>query len=152
MEKGYQVFVLIQLAITKGVINIDLEYDSQWEQGLILYAKFKDSTFNDPNEPEYECVVKFLDGEMNQTFELDVDVVEVNRYTYSVKGKSAEDAMSKLGKYLEHNCPFPSDVNNELGIVCNDREAGRETMEIKSITLNKPFRANEPINADDLPF
>jgi hypothetical protein len=134
MNNGYQVFLMIQLAIVKGVIEKELEYDSQWEQGLMLCEKFVKSAFNTDKEPEYECMVKFLESELNQTFHLDVDVVEVNRYKYAVVAKSVADAKKRILKYLEENCPTSHDSGMKNGIQGYDRECGFETLNVHDVT------------------
>ena len=61
MDKGYHIFLMIQLAIIKGIIKKDIEYDSQWERGQLLYEQFEKSKLNDLEQPEYKCIVNFLD-------------------------------------------------------------------------------------------
>lgn len=57
---GYQVFVMIELAKVYNVLDSQQEYDSQWEMGERLFVEFDTSEFNDPKQPEYDCMEKFL--------------------------------------------------------------------------------------------
>lgn len=57
---GYQIFVMVELARIAGLIEKTLEYDTTWEKAEKLYSEFQSSEFDDPNEPEYECIEKFL--------------------------------------------------------------------------------------------
>lgn len=56
----YLIFLMIELARVNDVIAKDLEYDMTWEKGEDLFAEFKDSKFNDPNEGVYELIEQFL--------------------------------------------------------------------------------------------
>ena len=38
----------------------ELEYDLQFELLPTLYKSFEESTFNDPNKGEYECIINYL--------------------------------------------------------------------------------------------
>lgn len=42
------------------VIGFDYEYDLMYADMQTLYKVFEDSGFNNPNQPEYECIVEFL--------------------------------------------------------------------------------------------
>lgn len=134
MDNGYHVFLLIQLAQLKGVIKKELKYDTVWVQGQKLYEKFEKSAFNDLEQPEYECIVKFLDSEPNQTFHLDVDVVEVNRYKYAVVAKSLAEAKKKILMYLGKNCPTSLETSMKNGIQGYDKESGFETLYVRDVT------------------
>jgi hypothetical protein len=134
MDNGYHVFLLIQLAQLKGVIEKELEYDTVWEHGQKLYERFEKSAFNDLEQPEYECIVKFLDGELNQTFHLDVDVVEVNRYKYAVAAKSLAEAKERILMYLGENCPTSLETSMKNGIQGYDMESGFETLNVWDVT------------------
>jgi hypothetical protein len=37
-----------------------MEYDLQFEKAIEEYAKFENSTFNDVNKSEYDCIVNYL--------------------------------------------------------------------------------------------
>lgn len=57
---GYQIFLMVELARIAGVIDRELEYDTTWAMGQMLYSEFENSDFDDSNQPEYECIEKFL--------------------------------------------------------------------------------------------
>lgn len=57
---AYPVFLLIELARIANVIDSELEYDETWRIGCDLFDKFSNSEFNKPNEPQYECIEKFI--------------------------------------------------------------------------------------------
>jgi len=71
------------------------------------------------------------------TFNASANIVEVNRYDFQVEAETAEQAETKLRKYLETHCPYPSftGVDDDSDIICTDREAGMVTEETKSITI-----------------
>ena len=68
-------------------------------------------------------------------FKASADIVEVNRYDFTVEAETQEEAEAKLKTYLENNCPYPYDRDNTNGITCTDREPAMETHEVKSITI-----------------
>lgn len=37
-----------------------MEYDLQFEKAIEEYVKFENSTFNDVNKSEYDCIVNYL--------------------------------------------------------------------------------------------
>ena len=53
---------MIKLANEMGIIPEELEYDTTWERGIELYKEFDKSKFNNSNEPEYECILEFLNS------------------------------------------------------------------------------------------
>lgn len=57
---GYQIFIMVELARIAGLIEKELEYDTTWETAEKLYSEFQNSEYDDSNEPEYECIEKFL--------------------------------------------------------------------------------------------
>jgi hypothetical protein len=42
------------------VIGFNYEYDLMYADMQTLYKVFEDSGFNNPNLPEYECILEFL--------------------------------------------------------------------------------------------
>ena len=40
-----------------------LEYDLQYKMIPDLYKAFEESTFNDPNKGEYECIINWLNNQ-----------------------------------------------------------------------------------------
>jgi hypothetical protein len=42
------------------VIPNEIEYDLLYEVVCDEYGKYCDSKYNDPNNPEYECIVEYL--------------------------------------------------------------------------------------------
>jgi hypothetical protein len=60
MNSQYNVFLMIELAKEKGIIDKELEYDLMWETGLGLIKEFTGSKFDRNTEPLYECIVAFL--------------------------------------------------------------------------------------------
>lgn len=77
---GYQIFLMIELAKVHNVLDSEREYDTQWEHGNSLIKEFNDSEFNNPEEPEYECMEKFLiksvedDDHRSEEDELDLNI------------------------------------------------------------------------------
>lgn len=70
------------------------------------------------------------------TFKASANIVEINRYDFTVEAETKEEADAKLKTYLETHCPSPTFLgadNNE--VQCVDREAGMETRETESITF-----------------
>lgn len=57
---GYEVFLLIQLALQLGIIDSNNEYDLMYEEGIGLYAEFENSNFNVHYLGAYDCIVNFL--------------------------------------------------------------------------------------------
>ncbi len=56
----YGVFLMIELAKLKKLINPDLAYDLMWEKGIALYKEFLASSFDDGDKGEYDCIHSFL--------------------------------------------------------------------------------------------
>jgi hypothetical protein len=42
------------------IISIEYEYDLMFEDLQILFEEYDTSSYNDSNESEYECIVKFF--------------------------------------------------------------------------------------------
>ena len=61
MKDGYQIFLTIQLAQLLGIIPQELEYDLVWDMGVKLHGEFETSSFNDIDEPEYECIYNWIE-------------------------------------------------------------------------------------------
>ena len=68
-----------------------------------------------------------------KTYHLSADIKETNRYEFMVVGDSREEAETRLMNYLEKNCPNVNQDEYEDGVLCQDREAGRETGEVVKI-------------------
>lgn len=60
----YSIFLMIELARVIGVIDPELEYDLTWESGTKLYEEFNLTPFSNFDEPEYECIVEFLNDKI----------------------------------------------------------------------------------------
>lgn len=43
-----------------------LECDIAYDLCVELYADFANSTYNNPNKPEYECLSKYIDAHMDE--------------------------------------------------------------------------------------
>ena len=63
--KGYNIFVLIELAKSLGMFSNEIEYDVIWEQGSKLYDEFKLSSFDNGSKSEYDCINDFLNCKMS---------------------------------------------------------------------------------------
>jgi len=60
MNSQYNVFLMIELAKEKGIIDKELEYDLMWEQGCGLIKEFTDSKFDRITCDLYDCISEFL--------------------------------------------------------------------------------------------
>ncbi len=69
MSKGYQVFLMVELARIANIIPKELEYDTTWERAEILWFEFFYSPFNKSTEPEYECIEAFLKSKVEARLE-----------------------------------------------------------------------------------
>jgi len=79
---GYQVFLMIEHAKLAGIIENNIEYDTTWNLGESLYNEFKNSVFDDANQPEIECIEKFLSNYNKEQFEKFISTCEeVEKYT-----------------------------------------------------------------------
>lgn len=87
--KGYNIYLMIELAKCHGLIVHELEYDTAWAEGQVLYSKFEKSEFNVDTESEYDCINSFLDEEEKvldtKTPENEVDL-NIQALQYSVMG------------------------------------------------------------------
>jgi len=61
MNSQYNVFLMIELAKEKGIIDKELEYDLMWETGCGLIKEFTDSKFDRITCDLYDCISEFLD-------------------------------------------------------------------------------------------
>ena len=55
---NYSFFLFTQLY--NAYVGIVYEYDLLFEDLLILYSKYEDSSYNNPDKGEYECMENFL--------------------------------------------------------------------------------------------
>ena len=55
---NYSEFLFTQLL--RDVAGVQVEYDVLWEESDAIYKIYEDSEFNNPNKPEYECMVDFI--------------------------------------------------------------------------------------------
>lgn len=55
---NYSFFLFTQLY--NEIVGIQYEYDLLFEDLNLLFDQYNDSSFNDENQPEYECIVSFL--------------------------------------------------------------------------------------------
>jgi len=60
MKNGYGIFLMIELARCKGIIDEELEYDLTWENGTGLFNEFQGGKFDRADQPLYECIEEFL--------------------------------------------------------------------------------------------
>lgn len=44
------------------IIDVEYAYDVLFEHMMELYSEYHESKYNDPNQPEYECIVAFLEA------------------------------------------------------------------------------------------
>jgi len=65
---GYQIYLMVELAKLNGVIEKEIEYDTQWEEAEELFKNFYESKFNNPNQPEIECIEAFLKDYIEYAF------------------------------------------------------------------------------------
>lgn len=42
------------------IVHSESEYDILYEEQCSEYNKFRESSYNNPDEPEYECIVEYL--------------------------------------------------------------------------------------------
>jgi hypothetical protein len=147
---GYQIFTMIELARIANIIPIDLEYDTTWEQGTALHNEFWASEFNNPKEPEYECIEAFLANKA-KTMELETKnhldsrlraarkILTDNGY-YTDNLWSVEDVMGKF------NCTF-----EEAMEVLDDAMGNDATYEQIWMAIDCAADANglEEIDSDD---
>ena len=68
MENGYSIFLMLELARLKKIVDDELEYDLMWAEGLKLYGEFVTSKFNVDNNPLYECMIEFLNSKIECVF------------------------------------------------------------------------------------
>lgn len=55
---NYSFFLFAQLY--NEIVGIQYEYDQLFEDLNVLFSQYNDSPFNDEDQPEYECIVAFL--------------------------------------------------------------------------------------------
>ena len=55
---NYSEFLFTQLL--RDVAGVQVEYDVLWNRSDAIYKIYEDSEFNNPNKPEYECMVNYL--------------------------------------------------------------------------------------------
>ena len=60
MNSQYNVFLMVELAKEKGIIDTELEYDLMWETGCGLINEFEKSKFNSDKQGLYDCISEFL--------------------------------------------------------------------------------------------
>lgn len=70
-------------------------------------------------------------------YKANANIVEINRYAFTIEADSKEEAKSKLKTFLENNCPYPYQSDSENGVICTDREPSWETRETESIDINE---------------
>ena len=88
----YGVFLMIELAKLKKLINPDLSYDIMWEKGIGLYKEFLDSSFDDGDRGEYDCIHSFL---LNKSGE---------RLTKAIKNLAEKDIVAKIENGTVYVC------------------------------------------------
>ena len=64
------------------------------------------------------------------------DIVEVNKYDFTIEAETKEEAEAKLKGFLETNCPYPHQHEPIDGITCTDRESGMDTISVESISVD----------------
>jgi hypothetical protein len=55
---NYSFFLFTQLY--NAYVGIQYEYDLLYEDLLLLYSKYENSSYNNPDRGEYECMESFL--------------------------------------------------------------------------------------------
>ncbi len=87
----YQVFVLIQLALSNKIFPnwVEISYDEIFPNGMSLYDEFLESNFNINEMSEYDCIERFL-GEYSKVVELDLrsSICVVNKVEIDVLSKT----------------------------------------------------------------
>lgn len=115
---GYQIFLMIELARIAGIIDVQAEYDTTWEQGEALHKEFWGSEFNNPNVPEYEAIEAFLEEKFSTT---NKDVLkEIFFSREQAKYDQASKTLEKMG-YQVDNLWHIDDVKGRFE--CTDDEA-----------------------------
>lgn len=61
----YSFFLFGQL--TSAILKVEYEYDIFFEDVRQLYNEYNDSSFNDANQSEYDCMVNYLNS-IKETF------------------------------------------------------------------------------------
>ena len=116
--KPYQIFLTIELARIAGIIDVQLQYDTTWEQGEALFKEFEGSEFNNPNVPEYEAIEAFVNDKFD-TANKDV-LKEIFLSREQAKYDQAKDTLEKMG-YQVDNLWHIDDVKGRFE--CTDEEA-----------------------------
>ena len=68
----YYIHIMTNMADIYDVINKhgDDADDELWDAGAVLYDEFLESKYNDDNESEYDCIIKFLENYQKIHYEL----------------------------------------------------------------------------------
>lgn len=68
----YYIHIMTNMADIYDVINKhgDDADDELWDAGTVLYDEFLESKYNDNNESEYDCIIKFLENYQKIHYEL----------------------------------------------------------------------------------
>ena len=63
-QNAYPIFLMIELARVKAVIDTELEHDLTWDRGIELYNEFSGHQFDDEDKPLYDCIVEFINNKI----------------------------------------------------------------------------------------
>ena len=89
---SYEQFLMAELALVYGIIDSDKPYDIIWGEAKELIDEFQDSNFNDEDQPQYQCIEKFLQNKKD----VNNDSLNVLSFVNStVDEKEAEDQRKK---------------------------------------------------------
>jgi hypothetical protein len=67
-EISYSEYLFSRLVCEYKQSFREMEYDTFFASIPILYKEFEESAFNDPSEPEYECIEKYIKSKLNWIF------------------------------------------------------------------------------------
>ena len=115
MKKGYEVFLMIMLAQSKGLLSTESEYDLLWETGCGMVNDFEKSEFNNVDKGLYDCIIDYLNplmllrnDDLTDKFNGLKEHTCLNCGNEFVKKVSVD----KLGKFAEcPECHATSDTN-----------------------------------------
>ena len=65
-EKTYQIYLFLQLLQAYDKEYKTEPYDIQFEKGCVLLDEYENSTYNNDNKSEYDCMVEFLINKFNK--------------------------------------------------------------------------------------
>ena len=92
-DKGYQIFLLTKLAISRNIIEKNLKPHLIWDKGKELLEEFYDSGFDTVDKGLYECIENFFNTLIRvkinilalANWKYDYDYIEDNIEDFSVE-------------------------------------------------------------------